>query len=364
MLDLSISYAYTSDEHKGVKGHVWLPARADRTSIRGAMTERRKSCRRMARRQSQPPWPPQIDDAGREGPFRATKARQRARSRGPMGGANNAGQQGVRIAIATAAFAASLVAVPIAPVAQQPDPTPISIGDSDLGGLVASPNGPEAGVWIIAETTELPTKFARIVVTDDRGRYLIPDLPKAKYSVWVRGYGLVDSAKVQVEPGRTIDLKAAPAASPAAAAEYYPAVYWYSLLEIPDKSLFPGTGTNGMPVQLKSQGQWLDIVKTDGCYTCHQLGDKATRTMPPNLGKFEILGRCMGTAHSVGPGRYQHGDQHRQAGHAARAEAVRRMDRSHCRRRVARRAAAAAARRRTQRRRHRMGLGDAEGLSA
>ena len=39
--------------------------------------------------------------------------------------------------------------------------------------------GPEAGVWVIAETTDLPTKFARIVVTDDRGRYVIPDLPKA-----------------------------------------------------------------------------------------------------------------------------------------------------------------------------------------
>jgi hypothetical protein len=69
-----------------------------------------------------------------------------------------------------------------------------------------------------------------------------------------------------------VDLKATPAPSPAAAAEYYPAVYWYSLLEIPDKSLFPGTGANGMPADLKSQGQWLDIVKTDGCYTCHQLG--------------------------------------------------------------------------------------------
>ena len=58
-------------------------------------------------------------------------------------------------------------------------------------------------MWVIAETTDLPTKFAKIVVTDDQGRYLIPELPKAKYKVWVRGYGLVDSAKVDGEPGKT-----------------------------------------------------------------------------------------------------------------------------------------------------------------
>jgi hypothetical protein len=36
----------------------------------------------------------------------------------------------------------------------------------------------------------------KIVVTDDRGRYVVPDLPRANYNVWVRGYGLVDSPKV------------------------------------------------------------------------------------------------------------------------------------------------------------------------
>ena len=165
----------------------------------------------------------------------------------------------------------------------------VQIGDSDLGGVVTSANGPEGGVWVIAETADLPTKFARVVVTDDYGRYLIPDLPKAKYTVWVRGYGLVDSAKVEAQPGKTVDLRAMPAPSPAAAADYYPAVYWYSLLEIPDKSLFPGTGAkgNGMALEMKSQAQWLDIIKTDGCFTCHQLGDQATRTLSPKLGTFE-----------------------------------------------------------------------------
>jgi hypothetical protein len=171
--------------------------------------------------------------------------------------------------------------------AQSADPA-IRIGGRDLGGVVTSANGPEAGVWVIAETTDLPTKFARIVVTDDRGRYVLPDLPKATYSVWVRGYGLVDSRKVRTAPGKIVDLKASVAPSPAAAAEYYPAIYWYSMLKVPDKSEFPGTGPsgNGIPVALKSQAQWLDVVKTNGCYTCHQLGNKATRTIPKELGQF------------------------------------------------------------------------------
>jgi len=151
------------------------------------------------------------------------------------------------------------------------------ISETELRGAVASAKGPEAGVWVIAETDDLPTKFAKIVVTDDDGRYLIPDLPKAKYRVFVRGYGLVDSPKAETAPGKTLDLTAVAAPSAAAAAEYYPPIYWYSLLGIPAASEFPGTGDkgNGMPESLKRQEQWLDVVKTDGCYTCHQLGDKA-----------------------------------------------------------------------------------------
>jgi hypothetical protein len=171
----------------------------------------------------------------------------------------------------------------------QPGADPaIRVGAADLGGVVRSASGPEAGVWVIAETTDLPTKFAKIVVTDERGRYVMPDLPKASYRVWVRGYGLVDSPKVQATPGRILDLAAVVAPSAAAAAEYYPAIYWYSMLRVPDKSEFPGTGPdgNGIAAGLKSQAQWLDIVKTNGCYTCHQLGNKATRTIPRELGDF------------------------------------------------------------------------------
>src|SRR5688572_33103128 len=97
------------------------------------------------------------------------------------------------------------------------------IAENDIAGVVTGPNGPEAGVWVIAETADLPTKFVKIVVTDDRGRYLIPDLPKANYNVWVRGYGLVDSPKTQTVAGKIVNLTAVPAPSPRAAAEYYPA---------------------------------------------------------------------------------------------------------------------------------------------
>ena len=104
------------------------------------------------------------------------------------------------------------------------------------------PSGPEAGVWVIAETTELPTKFAKIVVTDDQGRFVIPDLPpKVNYEVWVRGYGLVDSPKLRAKPGQLLNLTAVPAPNEASAAHYYPAIYWFTLLKIPPAKDFGGT---------------------------------------------------------------------------------------------------------------------------
>ena len=99
----------------------------------------------------------------------------------------------------------------------------VAIDNDDIGGVVTGPRGPEAGVWVIAETRTLPTRFIRSVVTDDQGRYLVPDLPKADYDVWVRGYGLVDSPKVKATPGQTVNLKALAAPDKKAAASYYPA---------------------------------------------------------------------------------------------------------------------------------------------
>jgi hypothetical protein len=173
--------------------------------------------------------------------------------------------------------------------APRPAGEAIPIDSDDVGGVVSGPHGPEAGVWVIAETTDLPTRFVRIVVTDDRGRYVLPDLPKASYSVWVRGYGLVDSPKVKITPGRILDLSAVAAPSPRAAAEYYPAGYWFSLLRVPDKSEFQGArpAGNGIAPNIRSQAEWLRNLKSGGCWACHQLGNKATREIPRALGAFE-----------------------------------------------------------------------------
>lgn len=166
--------------------------------------------------------------------------------------------------------------------------TPRSMPDGFIGGVVTGPRGPEAGVWVIAETTELKTPFIKIVVTDDAGRYMLPQLPEATYNVWVRGYGLVDSAKVKGRPGDTsLNLTVVAASSPQEAAKVYPGNYWLSLLEPPPPSAFPGTGEsgNGIPPAMATQAHWIFNIKS-GCNFCHQLGNEITRT----LGHMDHLG--------------------------------------------------------------------------
>src|SRR5437762_1415160 len=147
--------------------------------------------------------------------------------------------------VAAIGFAA-LVAAPAQLTAQ----TAVAIDNDDIGGVVSGPTGPEAGVWVIAETRDLPTRYAKMVVTDDQGRYVVPDLPKGKYKVWVRGYGLVDSQKVDAEPGQQLNLTAVKAPNEAAAAAYYPAIYWYSMLKIPEADHF-GTRGGSIPQNVK-----------------------------------------------------------------------------------------------------------------
>jgi len=159
----------------------------------------------------------------------------------------------------------------------------LNVGPNEIGGTVTSAKGPEAGVWVIAETNETPTKFARIVVTDDQGRYLIPDLPTANYSVWVRGYGLVDSPKLRGKPGMHLDLTAVIAPNEAAAAHYYPAIYWYTIMKIPPASEFGGKGET--PANL-TQSDWMRQMNSVDCIGCHQLGQESTRTIPAEFGKF------------------------------------------------------------------------------
>ena len=137
----------------------------------------------------------------------------------------------------------------------------VRVDADDVGGVVTGTNGPEAGVWVIAETTQLPTKFARIVVTDDQGRYVVPDLPRATYDVFVRGYGLVDSARQKGQPGQNLNLTATVAPDAKSAAQAYPAAWWLSMMQAPQ----------GAEAQQKFQQTMKE------CYDCHQLGNKATR---------------------------------------------------------------------------------------
>jgi Carboxypeptidase regulatory-like domain len=154
----------------------------------------------------------------------------------------------------------------------------VAIDADDIGGVVRNPSGqPEAGVWVIAETRDLGVRYIKMVVTDDQGRYVVPDLPQANYSVWARGYGLVDSDKSTSQPGQTLNIAAKPAPDEAAAAHYYPAIHWYSMMKIPDKDQFGGK--SDIPANL-TQEAWLDTMKSNGCVGCHQLGQLSTRTIP------------------------------------------------------------------------------------
>ena len=178
----------------------------------------------------------------------------------------------------------------------QPDAGPqapaaggVQVASDDIGGTVTGPGGPEAGVWVIAETHDLGTRYAKTVVTDDQGQYLIPDLPEAGYDVWVRGYGLVDSEKTQASPGANLDLAAVPAPNEAAAAHYYPAGFWFSLLELPARSEFPGTGPagNGFSPDVEHQADFIRLVTSGSCLSCHQMGNAATREFPPLFSGYD-----------------------------------------------------------------------------
>ncbi|SVD03340.1 uncharacterized protein METZ01_LOCUS356194, partial [marine metagenome] len=159
-------------------------------------------------------------------------------------------------------------------------------GSEVITGSVTSAAGPEAGVWVIAETDDLETVFRKIVVTDDDGRFLLPEIPDATYDVWVRGYGLVDSTPVNAMPGAELELTATVAATPQEAAQVYPSNYWLSLIDLPDAHEFPGTGDdgNGINENLRTQDEWINVLK--GCQRCHQVGNERTRVVP-DLDQFD-----------------------------------------------------------------------------
>lgn len=174
----------------------------------------------------------------------------------------------------------------------------VPVSSGSIGGVVRGSAGPEAGVWVIAETRDLPTKFWKIVVTDDQGRFVVPDLPMAKYKVWVRGYGLLDSVPVEAARGERLTLRAVKAPDARSAAQVYPPNYWYSLMQVPPSTAFPQATPQPAPsnddIEARlvhpAQSQAGYIYEGRVCFACHQLGDKATREFPPGfnkLGKFE-----------------------------------------------------------------------------
>jgi hypothetical protein len=148
-----------------------------------------------------------------------------------------------------------------------------------IQGTVRSTAGPEAGVWVIAETKDLPTGMIKSVVTDDQGRYVLPDMPMVNYSVWVRGYGLADSRPITARPSTgnnapQVNLTAVIAKDKVEAAKVYPGDYWMQMLEPPARSQFP-LGTQASQQTLEG---WMHSMKSS-CNFCHQLGNPITRTL-------------------------------------------------------------------------------------
>lgn len=138
-----------------------------------------------------------------------------------------------------------------------------------LSGRVINQAGEaEAGVWVIAQTSSLATPYRKIVVTDDSGRFVVPELPTADYQLWVRGYGLADSEPVAASADGEQTLLVAAADNRSEAALVYPSNYWLALLRIPPEA----TASE----DYSTQAAWLGQLKLN-CVLCHQLGAAVTR---------------------------------------------------------------------------------------
>ncbi len=206
----------------------------------------------------------------------------------------------------TVAFAMLLAAAPAPLRAQQSSAEAVHIGDNDLGGTVTSANGPEAGVWVIAETTELADQIRQ----DRRHRRprALCDARPAQGQLQRLGTRLRAgrfAAKIQTAPGKIVepegdDRRRMRLRRP----QYYPAIYWYSMLKIPDKSQFPGTGseTGACRTNMKTQAQWLNIIKTDGCYVVSRDSEHWQRGRSRKSSAISILPQRHGSGASS-PGK-------------------------------------------------------------
>ena len=193
-----------------------------------------------------------------------------------------------------------LTAAAMLPASAQQAAVP-AIDNDDIGGVVTGPNGPEAGVWVIAETTDLPDPLRQDASSPTtRAATSSPTCRPANYQVWVRGYGLVDSPKLRAKPGQMLNHTAVPAPNEAAAAHYYPAIYWYTMMKIPPASDFGGS--TDIPKNI-TQDIWLQRMNNVDCVGCHQLGQEATRTIPAQFGDFKSGEEAWMRRIAAGPGR-------------------------------------------------------------
>ena len=194
-------------------------------------------------------------------------------------------------------------------VAQNTAPAP-AIDADDIGGVVTGPRGPEAGVWVIAETTDLPTKFVRIVVTDDqRPVCRSPIFRKRTTTSGCAATVWSIRRKYRVAPGKIAESHGRRGAEmPRAAAQYYPAGYWFSLLNVPDKSEFPGTGPTGngiapnIDAARRSGSRNVKSGRLHGVPSARQQGD--ARDCQRTLGTFPTSAAAWERRAAVGTGRH------------------------------------------------------------
>ena len=201
--------------------------------------------------------------------------------------------------------------------------------------------------------------IAKIVVTDDQGRYVIPDLPTANYQVWVRGYGLVDSPKMRGEARPAARSHGGAGARRALGGAVLPG----DLLVRDDED---AAGQGFRRLDRHPEGHHARALAP-----AH--GQCRLRRLPsaragidahhPGAARRVQVGRGgVDAPRRLRPYRRVHGEPPRRTARRRAVQVFRRVDRPRRQGRAAEAQAGAAARRRAQRRRHVMGVGHREDL--